>query len=113
MTKAGSAKLKARKNMAEMLLFQTAKWPELDDDDAGHDGDDGLPPLPPFGNDECPTRPGPGPGQSSRAHIPRPQRVQRANEIGKYALATRKENMSSRTDGEMKNSQAEAEARTI
>lgn len=53
------------------------------------------------------------PGQSSRAHIPRPQRVQRANEIGKYALATRKENMSSRTDGEMKNSQAEAEARTI
>lgn len=55
----------------------------------------------------------PGPGQSSRAHIPRPQRVQRANEIGKYALATRKENMSSRTDGEMKNSQAEAEARTI
>lgn len=55
----------------------------------------------------------PRPGQSSRAHIPRPQRVQRANEIGKYALATRKENMSSRTDGEMKNSQAEAEARTI
>lgn len=52
-------------------------------------------------------------GQSSRAHIPRRQRVQRANEIGKYALATRKENMSSRTDGEMKNSQAEAEARTI
>lgn len=41
MTKAGSAKLKARKNMAEMLLFQTAKWPELDDDDAGHDDDDG------------------------------------------------------------------------
>lgn len=52
-------------------------------------------------------------GQSSRAHIPRRQGVQRANEIGKYALATRKENMSSRTDGEMKNSQAEAEARTI
>lgn len=41
MTKAGSAKLKARKNMAEMLLFQTAKWPnrlcpahdDYDDDD--------------------------------------------------------------------------------
>lgn len=44
MTKAGSTKLKARKNMAEMLLFQTAKWPELDDDDDGDadDGDDGL-----------------------------------------------------------------------
>lgn len=43
MTKAGSTKLKARKNMAEMLLFQTAKWPELDDDDDADDGDDGLP----------------------------------------------------------------------
>lgn len=64
MTKAGSAKLKARKNMAEMLLFQTAKWPELDDDDAGHDGDDGLPPPPSFGNDECPTRPGRGQGKA-------------------------------------------------
>lgn len=42
MTKAGSTKLKARKNMAEMLLFQTAKWPELDDDDVA-DYDDGLP----------------------------------------------------------------------
>lgn len=47
-----------------MLLFQTAKWPELDDDDAGHDGDDGLPPLPPFGNDECPSRPGGGQGKA-------------------------------------------------
>lgn len=41
MTKAGSTKLKARKNMAEMLLFQTAKWPELDDDDDADDADDG------------------------------------------------------------------------
>lgn len=109
-----------------MLLFQTAKWPELDDDDDADDADDAD-----DGDDDLPAcrsrlrcfrlammnaRPGP-PGSAraklSRSHSASAARVQRANEIGKYALATRKENMSSRTDGEMKNSQAEAEARTI